>query len=107
MDAEDADLRMRVPKKLRFPADATFVSVGAISRKWGISRNQAFKLVTERYGMTRLRVSRMAVRRVYRVDVAEYYRATIERLEFGVLADPRKPDPGLFGDSNQFNRDVL
>lgn len=101
---ERANLRARVPEKLRFPDSVLFTTLSKIAKKWGVSRNQAMVLVLERYGMDRINVSRNRQRRSFRVDVDDYYLATIERLEFGVLENPDKPEPGLFGDCRQFDR---
>lgn len=101
---ESAQLRERVPEKLRFPKDTIFTTISRIAKKWGVSRNQAITLVLSRYGMDRINVSRSRARRTFRVDVDDYYRATLERLEFGILENPSKPEPGLFGDCRQFDR---
>lgn len=97
-------LRRRVPEKLRFPESTVFVTISKIAQKWGVSRNQAITLVLSRYGMSRINVSRSHARHTYRIDVDDYYRSTLERLEFGVLENPTKPQPGLFGDCRQFDR---
>lgn len=105
LSAKDrAALRARVPEKLRFPPDVIFTTISKIAKKWGVSRNQAITLVLTRYGMDRINVSRTLTRRTFRVDVDDYYLATLERLEFGVLENPGKPEPGLFGDCRQFDK---
>lgn len=107
MDLDPSDralLRARVPKKLRFPPGVVLVSMGEIARKWGISRNHAYTLVLSRYGMDRLNVSAKRKRKVYRVDVDDYYRATLSRIEHGIVENPDLPQPGLFGDCRQFDR---
>lgn len=96
-------LRARIPKKLRFPAAASFVAIPEIARKWGVTTPHARKLILGRYGMTRLDVSGKRGRKVFRVDVGDYYAATLERLEVGILDDPRREQPGLFGDCRQFD----
>ena len=98
------DLRRRVPEKLRFPADVCYTTISKIAKKWGISRNQAITLILSRYGMDRINVSRSRERKTFRIDVDDYYRATLERLEYGLVENPEREQPGLFGDCRQFDR---
>lgn len=107
MDLNAADralLRSRVPEKMRFPADACFTTISKIAKKWDVSRNQAITLILHRYGMSRINISRNKTKKTYRIDVDDYYRATLERLENGTLANPDREQPGLFGDCRQFDR---
>ena len=106
MDLNAADrkaLRARVPEKLRFPADVCYTTISKIAKKWGVSRNQAITLVLARYGMDRINISRSREKKTFRIDVDDYYRATLERLEYGLLDNPDREQPGLFGDCRQFD----
>lgn len=106
--ASENSLRESVWERLRFPAEATMVTVSAIAEKWGVARAQVFHILEKK----RMRVFNVssrfgknsARRNHHRVYIDDYYRACIDRQEDGLVFEQIDTSPTLFDMSQYKNK---